>query len=202
MPRYVDVEARREGILTAAYALLEEDGLQGVSFRTVAARMGGSATLVTHYYGSREELIDDLLAFALDRWKSELEALETGIQDPRERLRVLLGWLVPANEESLVEERARLNLLANHGQDEETQGMLREWDRNSRALIRRYLRRLVPDGDLERTVEILRVTTYGIILAALQDPAGWPKRRQLKSIDAQLRLLGLTAAPRVPGPAR
>jgi AcrR family transcriptional regulator len=196
MPRFVDAESRREEILAAAYALVEEDGLHGVSFRTVAARMGGSPTLVTHYYGSREELVDALLGFAMDRWKDELDSLETGIEDPLERLRALLGWFVPAAHEIAREEGARLNLLANHDHDEETREMLKEWDRLGRALVRRYLRPLVSDAERERIVEILRVTTYGITLSALQDPASWPKQRQLEMIDIQLRLLGLAD----PGP--
>jgi AcrR family transcriptional regulator len=191
MPRHVDAKERRREILEIAYAILLADGLQGVSFRNVASRMGGSPALVTHYYPSRQELVDALLSFAMDQWKDELDSLETGIEDPRERLRVLLGWIVPATEGRLKGERGRLNLLANHGQDAETRAMLQEWDRYGRALVRRYVRPLVPDAERDRVLEILRVTTYGIMFSALQDPAGWTPRRQLEMIDTQLRFLGL-----------
>jgi AcrR family transcriptional regulator len=191
MPRYVDAEERRGEILTAAYEILLDDGLPGVSFRTVAARLGGSATLVTHYYGSREELVEALLGFSVDRWKAELDSMETGIEDPKERLRVLLDWLVPSSEEGLKEERARLNLLANHGHDEETRAMLKGWDRYGRSVVRRYVRPLVPKEEVERTVEILRVTTFGLSLSKVQDPEAWTHRRQMKAIDLQLNLLGL-----------
>jgi AcrR family transcriptional regulator len=191
MPKYVDAEIRREEILSAAYGILEEEGLAGISFRTVAARLGGSATLVTHYYASRQALVEDLIVFSLNQWKADLDALETGIDDPGERLRILLEYLVPVSPESLREERARLNLLANHQHDSETQAMLRKWDQHGRNLIRRHLQPLIVKENLEDAVEILTLTIYGISLSAVQSPSGWPRRRQLRALKIQLCLLGL-----------
>jgi AcrR family transcriptional regulator len=191
MPKQVDAAIRREEILSAAYAILEEEGLAGLSFRTVAERLGGSATLVTHYYASRQAMVEDLIEFSLNRWKADLEALETGIEDPGDRLRVLLEWLVPVKPEGLREERARLNLLANHQHDSETQAMLRKWDQIGRNIIRAHLRPLVIKEKLEDAVEILTLTIYGISLSAVQSTSEWPRRRQLRALEIQLCLLGL-----------
>jgi AcrR family transcriptional regulator len=190
MPKQVDAALRREEILSAAYWVLEEEGLAGISFRSVAARLGGSATLVTHYYASRQALVEDLIAFSLNRWKADLEALEMGIDDPGERLRVLLEWLVPVKPEGLREERARLNLLANH-YDSETQAMLKKWDQHGRSLVRKHLQPLIAKENIEDAVEILAVTIYGISLSAVQSPSAWPRRRQLRALETQLGLLGL-----------
>lgn len=191
MPKQVDAAIRREEILSAAYEILEEEGLAGLSFRAVAARMGGSATLVTHYYASRQALVEDLTAFSLNRWRADLQALETGIDDPAERLRILLEWLVPVNPEGLREERARLNLLANDQHDSETQAMLRKWDQDGRNAVRRHLQPLIVKENLEDAVEILTLTIYGISLSAVQSPSEWPRRRQLRALEIQLSLLGL-----------
>jgi AcrR family transcriptional regulator len=190
MPKQVDAALRREEILAAAYWVLEEEGLAGISFRAVAARLGGSSTLVTHYYTSRQAMVEDLIAFSLDRWKADLDALETGIADPGKRLRVLLEWLVPVTSDGLREERARLNLLANH-HDSETRAMLAKWDKYGRKLMRRHLQPLVATEDLDDAVEILAVTVYGICISAVQSPSAWPRRRQRGALEMQLGLLGL-----------
>jgi AcrR family transcriptional regulator len=190
MPKYVDVAVRREEILGAAYGILEEEGLAGISFRTVAARLGGSSTLVTHYYASRQAMVDDLIAFSLNQWRADLDALETGIDDPKERLRILLEWLVPVDPERLGDERARLNLLANH-HDSETQAMLEKWDQYGRNLVRKHLEPLILEANLDDAVEILTLAVYGISLAAVQSPSTWRRQRQLRALEIQLCLLGL-----------
>jgi AcrR family transcriptional regulator len=193
MPRRVDHDARRREILTAALEILGEGGPSALSFRTVAARLGGSATLVTHYYPARQQMMEELVAFTVDRWKDELAALETGVEEPRRRLRILLEWLVPADEEGLREERGRINLLAEHWDDPETRLLLKEWDGYMRHLVRRHLEPLVPAAKLEKTVDILRVTTNGITLSTIEHPDQWPSRRQMGVLDDQLDILGLAA---------
>ncbi|TCC36467.1 TetR/AcrR family transcriptional regulator [Kribbella speibonae] len=191
MPKQVDAALRREEILAAAYRVLQDEGLAGISFRSVATRMGGSATLVTHYYASRQALVDDLVVFSLNRWREDLEALETGVNDPQKRLRILLEWLVPVSPEGLREERVRLNLLANHYHDSDTQAMLRQWDRHTRSVVRKHLQPLIAKENLEDAVEILTLTLDGISLSVVESPSAWPRRRQLKALEIQLSLLGL-----------
>jgi AcrR family transcriptional regulator len=52
----------REAILEAALALLGEEGVEAVSFRALATRLGVTAMAVSHHVGSRRDLFAALIA--------------------------------------------------------------------------------------------------------------------------------------------
>lgn len=78
MPRSVDPDQRREEVAEAVVALACERGFAAVTIRSVAARMGASTTVVTHYVGSRSELIEAAVGAELDRFRSALEVATAG----------------------------------------------------------------------------------------------------------------------------
>ena len=57
MPKQVDHEERRREIAAAVARLAATRGLQGVTFREVAAEAGMSVALVQHYFGTKENLL-------------------------------------------------------------------------------------------------------------------------------------------------
>lgn len=194
MPRHVNHDDRRAEILEATLGLLAEKGPRGLTFRGVAARMGGSSTLVTHYFASRQALLD-ALAEVVAEWPADLAQLEQGVQDPGERLRLFLHWLVPADEKDLVAERGRINLNGEHDARVRTQHLFDTWDRHVREHLRRHLNGLVPPSQVEATVDLLRSITNGITLSAVEHPDEWPAERQFAVVDDALVRLGLTSAP-------
>ena len=191
MPRAVDHEGRRRAIVEATIQIIGEAGLDGLSFRAVAARLGGSSTLVTHYYSSRQALLDDLGVRLLRKWEDEVARLEAGVPSPRERLRLVLDWLLPSTKSALREERARINLLASRNGQLQTVHLFRAWDRHMRSLIRRHLIGLVPDDRLDTTVDLLRSLTSGIALSTVEHPSMWTAKRQRALVDAALTFIGL-----------
>ena len=190
MPRHVNHDDRRREILDATLAILAEQGAKGLTFRGVAARMGGSSTLVTHYFASRQALLD-ALAEVVAEWPSELEDLEAEVDDPRLRLRLFLQWMVPADEKSHLEERGRINLIGEHDARVRTRHLFETWDARVRDLLREHIDGLVPEARVDRTVDLLRTITNGITLSAVEHPDKWPPERQYAVIDDALELLGL-----------
>ena len=57
VPKKVDHAQRRREISAAVVRLAARRGLQGVSFREVAAEAGVSVSLVQHYFGTKENLL-------------------------------------------------------------------------------------------------------------------------------------------------
>lgn len=57
MPRIVDHEERRRELAAHAWALIREDGLQGVTIRALAERSGWSSGAVRHYLPTREAIM-------------------------------------------------------------------------------------------------------------------------------------------------
>jgi AcrR family transcriptional regulator len=52
----------RRGIAEAALAIIDEDGLAGLSMRALARRLGVEAGSLYHHVDSREQLLDDVIA--------------------------------------------------------------------------------------------------------------------------------------------
>jgi AcrR family transcriptional regulator len=73
-----EISANRTGdvegaILDAARDLLAEKGLQGLSMRTVAERVGVSATAIYHYFENKEELVHRVVRQGFQRFGEYIE---------------------------------------------------------------------------------------------------------------------------------
>ena len=193
MPRHVDPVARRRDILLATTSVLAQGGMRGLSVRTVAERLGGSTTLVTHYYPTMKDLLDELSTSMVESWDEEFAGLERGIDDPRARLMVLLEWLLPVDEQTRIEESARINLLADELTGSDHRKTFRAWERQVRRLLRDHLVDLLPEDAIDGAVELLRVVINGVVLSAIEHPRDWPRPRQLAVVEDALGGLGLPA---------
>jgi|SRR5579875_3861434 len=197
MPRYVDHDDRRAQIVEATLEILADRGPRGLTFRAVAAKLGGSSTLITHYFGTRQALLDAIVETMSD-WPSELDELEMDIDDDGERLRRFLIWMIPSTEHSRMQERGRINLLGEPDAKLRTRHIFASWDAEARELFRRHLRSLVPPEELELKVDVLRTLTNGLTLSTIEHPDDWPLERQTAVIDEALAALGLYPAAQLP----
>jgi BetI-type transcriptional repressor, C-terminal len=115
-------------------------------------------------------------------------------QSPAVRLQSLLHCLVPITEHGLRDERSRIHLLAGQLLGEENRAILQALEAKIRELIRTHVNGLVPPEDVERTVELLRVTTNGVVLSVVEQPDVWPPERQIAILDWLTASLGIAAA--------
>lgn len=190
MPRYVDHENRRSQIIHATLEVLAQQGPSGLNFRAVASRMGGSSTVVTHYFHTRQQLLDALME-DLAQWPEDVAKLEAGADDPRERLRLFLLWLLPNDEQGLKEETARVNLIGEHDARVRTGHLFAAWDQNIRSMLASHVEELFPAERVPAIVDVLRSTTNGITLSTVEHPDQWPPERQLAVLDEVLTAFGL-----------
>ena len=195
MPREVDHDERRDEILTAVAGVLADAGLRGLTIRTLAARLGGSVSMVTHYFPTRHALLVNLGPWLLKKWQAEVESLTNAGSDGAAGLYAVLSWLIPLTPESLVEEKAGLSLLAGTESDAASvRGLSTKLVAWVRGLLRARLVGLVDEAYVERAVDILYAVTQGISVCACEDPGAWPAERQLALLDDLLDLLGLLPA--------
>ncbi|GAA2655206.1 TetR family transcriptional regulator C-terminal domain-containing protein [Paractinoplanes durhamensis] len=68
-------------------------------------------------------------------------------------------------------------------------------DRKMRDLLRSHLHELVPDDELDDTVELLRVFINGVVLSSAEGPTQWNPARVRRLLDQVLRRLALTGLP-------
>lgn len=191
MPRFVDHERRRRDILVATISVIAECGLRGLTIRAVAERLGGSTTLVTHYYRSQQALLDGLAESMITSWQGELEELELGYADPRERLQIFLEWQVSMDDEGVLAERTRINLLSERILGAEVRGLFESWEHQTKELLREHLVELVPARDLEMRVDMLRALTNGITLSAVEHPEQWPSDKMAAVLWRTLNDMGV-----------
>lgn len=191
MPRQVDHVRRRREIVEATLTVLSEAGTRGLSFRAVASKMGGSTTLVTHYFPTQRELLGEVATHVLADWDEDIRQLDAKEQTPAVRLQALLRWLVPITDQGLRDERNRIHLLAGQLLGAEYRAIFQAFEAKIRELIRTHVNGLVPPEDVERTVEVLRVTTNGVVLSVVEHPDEWPAERQIAILDWLTASLGI-----------
>ena len=85
-----DRTTKRRNVLAAARALLEREGLDGVSMRRVAEQAGVSPGTVYTLFAHQEELFATLYVERLERFLAEVDWSRSGQRDP-EQLVVELG---------------------------------------------------------------------------------------------------------------
>jgi AcrR family transcriptional regulator len=92
-PKVADPERAAEteaAILEAARDLAAEGGLDALSMRGVAARVGMSATAIYHYFENKQALVKRVVTLGFERFVSYLRAAIVGLpHGSAERLRAL-----------------------------------------------------------------------------------------------------------------
>jgi AcrR family transcriptional regulator len=81
-------------ILAAAKALFAEQGVENVTTREIAARVGISQAALFTYYRNKDEILTRLMEAAFSDLARKLDSIEHSSSDPREWLRQLIaGYL-------------------------------------------------------------------------------------------------------------
>lgn len=190
MPAPIDRDKREQQITDAAMRLLSERGPSALTLRALAAELGGSMTLVTHVYANRAEMLRGITERTVAGYDEEIRQLEQGASD-RERLRLLLEWMLPLAADDRRRELSRVMLVGEREAEPAVSAFFVAMDRKMRQLLAGHLKPLVPADEVQPTVELLRVLVNGVVLASAEHPTKWPRKRQLALLDRTLRLLEL-----------
>lgn len=190
MPRFVDAEQRRSDILEAASAALSEEGYGRMTMRSLAKRMGGSSTLVTHYFPTKDVLVTALVEKVLAEAAALKAELET-ITDPGTRLRALLENFLPTDKRALQDEQVRVALLPYKDTDPAIGDLFARMEPSMREVIRTALEGAVDVDDLDEMIDLVRAWCSGVCLSVVEHPELWPRERQLAVNERFLALLPL-----------
>ena len=85
-PRRKLSDARRKQILKAAVQVIAEKGLCDTGIKDVADQAGTSPALVIYYFGKKDILLAEALAFAEDRFYEQTAEAVAGMSSARDRL--------------------------------------------------------------------------------------------------------------------
>ena len=196
MVRRIDRAQRQQDIAEAAIRLLAKGGSSALTLSALAAELGGSQTLITHFYPNRADLFRAITDGIIASYDEEIRRLENDAP-PRERLRLLLEWMLPITRQAKLAERTRVLMISQMDTDASVKHFYDAMDKKMRQLLKDHLSPLVAADRVALTVDLLRVTINGVVLSTAEHPNAWSKARQLAVISELLDALGLAEpAPR------
>lgn len=89
----------RERIIFAAIGILEKDGAGGITTRRIAAEAGVNTAAVNYYFGSKDELVRQVLSLTLSHGFTDwIEVLKDGSLDVPSRLYAVLSIMLEGIE--------------------------------------------------------------------------------------------------------
>ncbi|MFG2965883.1 TetR/AcrR family transcriptional regulator [Streptomyces sp. NPDC048288] len=198
----VDREQRVREIVEATLAILGEQGYKELTLRNLAQRMGGSITLITHYFANRDLLLSGVLEVVLDDARKFSEQLMS-IEDPHDRLRAVMLWFLPLSEVEVRNERGRISLVAHQDASPAIRDWLDEMEVAMRSVLAKAVSDFVEPDERDAIVDQMRVWGSGMVLSVAEHPEIWTPERQLEALERFLNALRLTANIRpTPGAAR
>ncbi|MFD0686003.1 TetR/AcrR family transcriptional regulator [Actinomadura fibrosa] len=188
MPIHVDHDERRQKIVNAAVRVLGDAGFANFTLRAVSDRLGGSVTVVTHYFPSREALLTRMIEQTLEDARTVQTGL-TAIEDPHDRLEAVVRYFLPIDDEAMAIERARVALVSHRNVEPAIEEYLTRMEPGMRNLIRTAIRDFISPYEMEATVDLIRLWTSGVVLSAIEHPELWTPERQTEALHHFMRLM-------------
>lgn len=190
MPAPTDHEARRRDVSEAVWRVLAEHGFGGLTLRAVAAEMGASTGLLTHYFRSKRELVQHALAVAGERTDARARTAAEAPGLPA--LRAALLDVLPITPEAVSMNRVWVSSWDGALGDAELGAAERTRYQRWRGTLRPHVvdaqqrGELPAEADPDDLVATAAAITHGIVVQALFDPKAFPRKRQIALLDAFL----------------
>lgn len=117
---------RREDVIHAASALINELGVKGTTFAELARSVGLNATSITYYFDRKDKLVVAVFASTLD-WLEEAARDAAALRDPQDRLRAFIAAHVGLRRRIRLGEKGLITALSEiRTLDEDAQAPLLE----------------------------------------------------------------------------
>ena len=174
-----------------AFELVADKGVEALTFREIAAAAGCSTSIVSHYFGNKNELLFRVYQVANQRATERLEAM----QRAGAPLLACFETILPISEPSRRNWRVWLAFWARAPLDPVYLEERRRAAQASLALYRGIIaERLGPDGEQEYVALAARrliAAIAGIGLEACFSPDEWTPDTMREVLRAELDSLGL-----------
>jgi len=180
VPRVVDRAERLDAIATAVRRVLERDGVEQTTMRNVAAELGSTTGLLTHWVPDRAGLLHLALRATSDEQSARASAVLA--RRPRDVATALEEYL-PLDDARRGEMKVWLGFWALALSDDVLQDENRDRYRGFRTGFVAHLTRLgVAPADARRATDLITTTIDGIAIEATFDPDHWTPARQRRHL--------------------
>lgn len=189
MPIIVDKQERRALVLSVAFDLVADRGIDALTFREIATATACSTSIVSHYFRNKNELLFGVYQLANERARERLEAaFEAGMP-----LIECFGEILPISEASKANWRVWIAFWGRAHLEPEYLEERRSAAGHSLELYRQMLVRRGGQGDMLFTARRLIASVAGIALEACFAPDDWTPARMNAVLAAELVDLGFAA---------
>ena len=187
MARRREVEAQRDRLSAATWAVLAEQGLSGLSLRAVAERAGCTTGLVLHTFRDKRALLAHARELLHERTAESADVAESG--PPEQALRAVLLQAASLTPRAREEARVWLGFLAAAVSDEELADLHVRGNRSFVARVTRLVRACRPELDeagSAATALALVALVEGLNSLATVDGETYSPEAQSAVVDAAL----------------
>jgi len=146
----LNAEQRKPVILKAFYKVIEDEGFENASIAKVAKQAGVHASLIIHYFGSKERMVLDLVDEVLQTYAGLIRKLPKK-GEPRKRLEQLLALIWSREWHEAASFSVVFSFLAISQRDPEVMGRVR-------TLYESYRRYLHDQVRFFAETNVIRVT--------------------------------------------
>ncbi|WP_327681376.1 TetR/AcrR family transcriptional regulator [Kitasatospora sp. NBC_00458] len=208
-PARGDHEARRTEVSQAVWRVLSTRGFEGLTLRAVAAEMGSSTGLLTHYFPSKKALVAHALDVLERRSgaRPRRTAPTDGSPPPTEglaRLRAALLDILPLDAAATAGNRIWVGSWDVALADPDLAAAHAARYGRARTVLAEHVEAAQRRGELSPEVPAAQLAAgaqafaLGLVVQSLFAPGEFPAERQVELLDAYL--VGLVAAAGGAGP--
>ncbi len=172
MPAEIDRNTRLDDIAQATLDVASDAGVDAVTIRSVAARLGGSTTVITKFVPSRAALIDNVIRYVRRDWGDERNR-EVDSRTGIDRIRALIRWSVDTTDRDRVMRQFWIRALGDDN-EQRRRGALREDARREHERIRAAVNETSRE---EWVADLIYLALRGYYLSTVEDPLRWPATR-------------------------
>ncbi len=123
--------SRVRPLMEATLRVIGRIGIEAVTHRAVAAEAGVSVGAISHYFESRDALVESALRFAVERELGRLRALSIELQskvfDSKAWVHALAGWYAREIESDAETHIACFEVFLASARDPRYRDLVREW---------------------------------------------------------------------------
>jgi AcrR family transcriptional regulator len=173
VPIQVDITERRSDIADATFRVAAQNGISGVTIRSVAAELGASTTVITNYVPTRADLLINAMERMTDDWLAELETEQSG-RSAAEALRAVVLAAVDWDADELVRSQFWVAVLAT--QPKQVRSQVGEVE----DAVREVLSKLVDEcghPNPGTAADELFLFIQGVSVSIVQRPQQWTPSR-------------------------
>ncbi|WP_117214833.1 TetR/AcrR family transcriptional regulator [Allorhizocola rhizosphaerae] len=187
MPARGDHVARRRDVSQAVWRVLAEHGFGGLTLRAVAAELGASTGLLTHYFPSKQALIRHALEVAEEHSQTRQRHAASAPGLPA--LHAALLDVLPLTPDTAAMNRVWVSFWAAALTDPELgEFEVKRYERwrsrlRSHVVAAQERDELHPAADPDDLVASAAAFAHGLVVQALVDPARYPPTRQITLVD-------------------